>query len=226
MTENTSKKQRNDETYRIITEHFAKYPLMQITDYFKLLFHSAFGCDHAVSSYERAFAYIVKESEEYIDESTPHTEELDGDYSRVYFSSLKCGLSRETLAAMFFLSAKHEAAGRELLEEKLSVLRRAATDGVIPLSVCELDECIEEWRTLGYPAVRHSDIYRESYKPSYRVVANRYARLLGRIIERDKTLSEKNGIDIEPLFTENDSEEMRKTLAEIYTFRKNTQNAN
>ena len=170
--------QENNATYKLIKEHTEKYPRMQITDYFKLLFHSAFGCEHALSSYDTALEWIEKEKMSTLPEDDETmVEELDGDYSRVYILALRRGLASRTLASMFCLSAKKEENGREKLEEKLTVLKECAERGEVPLTPEELDKAVEEWKALGYPAVRHSEIYRESYRPAYRVVAKKYAEV-------------------------------------------------
>lgn len=162
-----------DRTREVISEHCGKYPEMQITDYFKLLFHSAFGCEHAVSSKERALGYILSEYEglRNINRGETVFERLDGDYCRAYLSCLSMGVDAEMLSDAFCASAKVETDGRVRLEEKLAVLRDMVLKGEIPLDICELDETVREWRELGFPAVRHSEIYRSHYHPAYRVVS-------------------------------------------------------
>ena len=170
--------ERDEKTRSIILEHYKKYPLMQITDFFKLLFHSAFGCEHAVTSVERAEEYIVKESETVECKGRLMIETLDGEYCRVYLNCLNQGVTPKALAHAFCASAKAAQEGRARLEEKLIVLRTLVLNKEIDISLSELDSMIEEWRRLGYPAVRHSEIYRESYKPAYRVLSLECAKQL------------------------------------------------
>ena len=89
-------------------EHFKAYPQLQAEDIFKYLFQSAFGCEHLVSNEEMALAYIKREYETVSYTDAPKIEPLDGEYSRVYLSCLNDGLSLETLAKLFCLSAKKE----------------------------------------------------------------------------------------------------------------------
>jgi uridine kinase len=44
---------------------------------------------------------------------------------------------------------------------------------------------------MGYPAIHHSNIFRENYKPSYRVISNRYIPFLNLLIEIDKRMENK-----------------------------------
>ena len=167
MNESTT----DNNTRRIILDHLARYPKMQIVDFFKLLFHSALGCEHAVSSLERATEYIAREYSEIGKDSLPLCEELDGEYCRVYLGYLSLGITPRELADAFCASAKIEEQGRRRLEEKLVVLRDLAEAGDLPFDLDAFDSMVSEWRDLGYPAVRHSETYREKYKPAYRVVS-------------------------------------------------------
>jgi uridine kinase len=45
-------------------------------------------------------------------------------------------------------------------------------------SSSELELYLNEYKSSGYPPVRHSEIYREAYTPAYRVIDSRYARIL------------------------------------------------
>lgn len=169
---------RREKTRRIILEHSKRYPQMQTVDYFKLLFHSAFGCEHAVSSIEKAEEYIIREYEAMEHKGGALTEELDGDYCRVYLGCLDGEITPLMLAQSFCASAKTEPDGREMLEEKLAVLRELVLDESIAVSLNDLDASIQEWRSSGFSAVRHSDVYREAYKPAYRVLSLENARKL------------------------------------------------
>ena len=56
----------------IIKEHFNSYPLMEIQDIFKLIYQSAFGCEHLVTDKERALGYIKDEYERRIEKYANH----------------------------------------------------------------------------------------------------------------------------------------------------------
>ena len=110
----------NERTCKLLTEHFQKYPDLQITDIFKYIFQSSFGCEHMVSSLDFVTDYIRSESESCV-YSGSLTDQLDGAYSRVHFSYLKQGLGLSTLAKIFFLSAKCESNGKNDLLQKLKI---------------------------------------------------------------------------------------------------------
>jgi hypothetical protein len=178
-----SEAKSRERTRDVIIEHFLRYPEMQIVDFFKLLFHSAFGCEHAVSSLECAVEYIEREAKTAAPWYTL-VERLDGDYCRVYIAPcLLHGVEARSLAEAFVSSARTEPEGRERLVEKLGVLRSLAEEGRLPVSPSALDSAVLEWESLGYTAVRHSDTYREHYHPAYRVILIAKARELGLLDE-------------------------------------------
>ena len=85
-----------EKTRQMLLNHYKKYPELQIRDLFKFIYQSAFGCEHLVSSLERATEYIKKEVEGQKPENYAEIEPLDGNYQRVSLSVLNSGLSAET----------------------------------------------------------------------------------------------------------------------------------
>lgn len=197
-------------TRKLLIKHYRTFPKLQVEDIFKYLFQSSFGCEHFVSSEEAALAYIKREYES-LTEQLVLTDKLDGAYSRVYLSALSDGLSPETLAKLFCLSAKKEPDGKELLEKKLRVARELIADGTLPLDVVDFYKKLDAWREMGYPAVHHSDTFRAEYRPAYRVIANRYADFLQLFSEIDRRLSEGSLI----VTLEGGSASGKSTLADI-----------
>ena len=158
-------------TRALLLEHYKKYPKLRAEDIFKYLFQSAFGCEHLVSDYSAALNYIKKELENV--SALPTLDELDGEYTRVHISCL----APETLARLFCLSAKKEE-GLEALKAKLNVARELVADGTLSLDADEFEKKLNAWRSAGYPALHHSDAFREAYHPAYRVISNKYVKFL------------------------------------------------
>lgn len=174
-------------TRALLLEHYKKYPKLRAEDIFKYLFQSAFGCEHLVSDPSAALNYIKKEREMSV--STPTLDELDGEYTRVHISCL----APETLARLFCLSAKKED-GLASLEAKLEVAKALVANGDLPLDGEDFSRKLEAWRQAGYPALHHSDAFREAYRPAYRVIANKYAKFLSIFAEIDCLLANGNAI--------------------------------
>ena len=196
----------------LIIEHSARYPMMQITDYFKLLYHSAFGCEHAVSSLEGATEYLLSEIGRADMDSHILVESLGFGYSRVHLAYLNEGLSPETLAKLFFLSAGRERKGIDLMLCGIEILKDMARSGEINISLTELDAALSRWQSLGYPAVHHSEIYRQCYNPAYRVIFSRYVALLPTFADIDKALAQKEAITLGSI----GGEDVYEILSEVY----------
>lgn len=173
------------QTRKILTDHFESYPDLQIQDIFKLLFQSAFGCEHLVSDAGGAIAYIESEYKA-IPQEQRDIEPLDGEYSRVPLSYMNEGLTADTLGKIFVLSARHEENGRIDLERKLKTASELMTEGILPFDTKDFDAAVNEWKALGYPPVRHSEVFREKYRPSYRVISNEFVPFLPLFTEIDR----------------------------------------
>ena len=180
------------QTRAFLAEHYRKYPKLQISDAFKYIFQSSFGCEHLVDSEKDAAERIKREYESV--RSAQSVDRLDGEYSRVPLSFIGEGMAPETLARLFFLSAKKESDGAARLHEKLDVIREMTLAGELPFDRAELEEKIAAWSENGFCPLHHSEEFREAYKPSYRVIAERYVKYLPLFLNIDKLLTEKDSV--------------------------------
>ncbi len=176
-------------TRNLLIKHYETYPKLQIQDVFKFLYQSAFGCEHFISSLETVTDYIRKEYESIPIENQPVVEQLDGAYCRVHLSYLNSGLRASTLGSLFFFSAKKEVDGKSDLIQKLKIAKELVCENLLPFQTDEFEKAVEDWETKGYPAVHHSNIFREAYNPSYRVIAKEYIPFLPFFAELDKRLA-------------------------------------
>ena len=126
--------------------HCARYPELALQDVFKALYQSAFGCEHLIADPSAAADYIRAEAARSGDRISELVELLGGDYCRVHLGILQDGLSAETFARLFALSARHEECGREKLEAMLTALQTMADASELPFSAQETAEAVERWR--------------------------------------------------------------------------------
>lgn len=193
-----------------LSKHCGDYPGLRVQDLFKFLFQSAFGCEHLVTDREAALAYIRREHGRVDPQAEPRTDRLSGGYSRVHLSWLNRGLTPETLTDLFLASAKTEPEGKERLEDMITAAREMIRRGEIPLDPTEFEEKLTAWRAMGFPAIHHSEEFRETYAPAYRVIANRYANFLPLFAKIDRLLKDAPVI----LAIEGGSASGKSTLAE------------
>lgn len=176
---------KNRQTEKLLMEHYRAYPKLQIRDIFKFLHQSSFGCEHLVTDPLAAIEYIQREAKECPIPGGQMTEELDGDFCRVHLGIVTAGLSAKTLGRLFFLSAKPVEDGKGLLEEKLAVVREMVRKEMLPFALDEVEREIVQWKSLGYPACHHSEEFRSSYFPAYRVIEKKYAAFLPLLMKMD-----------------------------------------
>lgn len=181
-----------EKTQAMIRRHLEKYPQLELQDLFKYIFQSSFGCEHMISSLDSISAYLIEEYKKIDHSQKAEIDPLDGDYSRVYLSIISEGLSPSTLAKIFFLSSKQETDGRHALMSKLSALQEMVANAELPFTLNEFDTLSKEWHDQGYPAIHHSQTFRNKYHPAYRVIANRYVDILPHLIEIDKAVANES----------------------------------
>lgn len=177
-----------DNTRHILLKHFEEYPELELQDVFKLLHQSSFGCEHMISSPEAAVSYLREEFNSVPRDASPKCEPLDGDYSRVHLGYLNVGLSADTLAGLFFLSAKAEPDGKESLKVKLDIVGEMIDEGLLPFDKNEFLSASKVWEADGFPPLHHSETFRRTYKPAYRVISNDYVPFLPLLAKLDAAL--------------------------------------
>ncbi len=158
---------------KILLYHFKKYPLMTPKDAVKLVFQSAKGCGHLVKNGEFALSMLKNEMENTPESlSTELVEPIGGGYVRLYLAPAKArGISLDYIAKIFMESAN--SGETTDAEPYIKQLKKLAKEGKTPFSAKELSEFLEIY---DGEMLSHSDIYRENYKPAYRVVLE---KLLG-----------------------------------------------
>ena len=163
----------------VLAEHARRYPAMEPADLYKLLMHRSMGPEHMVSAGD-ALAWLQQEAAE-LAPLPPGVEGVDVELldagrrlARVHLRPwLAQGRSLELLATAFAETAARWTPQPDLLRSELMVGVVLITQAAgLPLA---FDQATWEAFTApllaqGLPAVRHSEVYRASYAPAYRVV--------------------------------------------------------
>lgn len=160
---------------KILLYHFEKYPLMAPVDAVKLCYQSAFGCGHLVKNKDFALSMLKKElGETASDPNAQLFEPIGGGYVRLDLHKAKAiGVPEEKITEIFIKSANFGE--KTDFEPKIELLKKLAEKGKTPFSERELSEYLS-----GYNGemVSHSEKYRKSYSPAYRVVLEKLAENL------------------------------------------------
>ncbi len=166
------------ELFTLLVEHARRYPRMEPADLYKLCHQRAMGPGHLVAA-GNALAWLQREAAE-LAPLPPGAEAVDVEMldrgwglARVHLRPwLARRRSLETLATAFAETAARWTPASRLLAVEIDVAGVMLEQGTLPLS---FDRAAWEAFTAplveqGLPAVHHSEVYRESYAPAYRVV--------------------------------------------------------
>jgi hypothetical protein len=158
----------------ILEEHIKRYPRMQPDDLYKLLMQAAMGSEHAVEDIELAKTFLQNEiqglssepMEPLVDPLSP-----DGLIVRVNLRPLlKAGGDPEELLNAFIRTASEHTGDRDTLKAYLDTAISMSHTNQLPFRADELSTLFSEMEHAGYPAIHHSPIYEQAYRPAYRVI--------------------------------------------------------
>ncbi len=157
----------------VIKQHLEQYPRMKVQDVAKLLYQSEFGGGHLIADSEKSLNRIQEEYYNMDIDKVQHISAVepigDGMY-RVYLTVLSRGMKAEVLNELFVQSANRKKGTVEGLEKKILVFKEACAQNIFSFDSENVEHFFAEWKLKGYPAMSHTDIYRESYHPAYRVM--------------------------------------------------------
>lgn len=160
---------------QLLGHHLKRYPLMQLDDVYKLLHQAAMGSGHAIDDPEAARRGLEEEAaalglgpeEPIADVISP-----DGKLARVHLRPyLAAGHDLGALADAFVQTARIYPGSREKLAKFCGCLGDLAAAGGIPHPRESVVAHFDAIGRSGYPVVRHSQAYRDAYRPAYRLVA-------------------------------------------------------
>ena len=159
-----------EELRAILIAHAKRYPLMQPTDAVKLIYQNEFGGGHLIRDEEACLNYLRREYADLEkDPTAPMYEDIGNGIVRVNLAAVR-EEDLEQLGQDFIASAAKHKGTLDSFLNKLEVLQTLTTEGVFAFDLDALNAYLSEYKAAGYPAVSHSEQYRQAYKPSYRVI--------------------------------------------------------
>ena len=162
-----------EELKKILREHAKRYPLMQPTDAVKLIYQNEFGGGHLIRDEEACLNYLRWEYASVEKNPTaPMLEDIGNGIVRVNLAAVKPE-DLEQLGRDFIRSAAAHTGSMDSFLRKLDILRQVSREGCFTFSVEALEKYLEEYKQAGYPAVSHSETFRNAYAPSYRIIVSR-----------------------------------------------------
>lgn len=159
-----------DELKQILIQHARRYPLMEPTDAVKLVYQNEFGGGHLIKDTAACMAYLKREYETIArNPDMPLLEEIGNGIVRVNLAALPED-QLDRLGELFIRSAAAHKGTLPRFLEKLNVLCQLTNAGCFAFDMDALETYLTAYKTAGYPPVSHSEAYRNTYHPAYRIV--------------------------------------------------------
>lgn len=172
-----------NELLEIIRRHKEKYPVMQVQDVVKLIYQNEFGPGHFVENPKQSLERLQEEYmvQKELDgkqkssdrKSTREAEKIGNGLCRFFLS----GMKEEELTALnrvFVHSANCRKGNKSNFEKKLLAVEESFEMFSFSFTKEEYRTYVRRQKECGYPAVSHSEDYRNAYQPSYRVIEEKY----------------------------------------------------
>ena len=119
---------------------------------------------------------------------------IGNDLVRVHLRNLPAdSLYPETLNRLFVCASQSVKGNISQLKEKLAAIKSASQNNEIAVPITEMDRVLDNYKAKQYPSMHHSQIYRENYKPAYRLARKCDAeffelhRAINRLLQKNKT---------------------------------------
>ncbi len=184
----------------ILLFHGKKYPAMKAQDGVKLCYQSEYGGGHLMPAREVCEESILKEREEAIglQRDSELLEPIGGGLDRLHLNAWwdAKDLRTETIAGLFLAVSDKKRGTQQGFLEKVSVLRELCRDGKMPFTLAELDDFLVDYKKAGFPLCRHSEVYRQTYHPAYRLASAETEKFLPLLLALDRKLMEKATLTI------------------------------
>lgn len=169
-----------EELGAVLLQHHRLYPKMVIQDMVKLVFQNEFAGGHMIANEQASLTRLQEEVQELCLGAPDSLEQnafadIGNGLCRLNLGAIVGSTLRLTTVNRFFVTtANSRSGGITSFERKLQLLRDYCINGVLPYAPSDLDAYLATYQQQGYPPVSHSEIYRASYRPAYRVVDSTY----------------------------------------------------
>ncbi|MFV0414690.1 MAG: hypothetical protein ACK5L3_15755 [Oscillospiraceae bacterium] len=176
----------------VLLKHLRLYPEMQIEDCIKLLYQSFMGIEHLIEDRAAFEEYLRQERAlpEVLSGSFREPEDIGQGRYRMYLSSIK-EFSDSTAAALCLMGANLQQQNPEGLNAALETLEQMAEEGLFAFSAADAVQKIEKYKEAGCPPLSHSGLFRQTYRPHYRLIGKEAAIFLPVFVAIEKEMRQK-----------------------------------
>ena len=167
---------------QLLTGQQERYPQWQVPDLYKFIHQAALGSEHAVRDTAMARDWLTREIADLPDiaavEPLIDTLSHDSRLARIHLRPfLQAGGSPDSLLAAFVRTANQFPGQPDMLRSYWHIAEQMAAEGLLSFSPSDLRTFFTDMHARDFPAVHHSELYRNTYQPAYRVVALEFISL-------------------------------------------------
>jgi len=157
----------NKKFKEILIRHLEQYPLMQAEDIYKLAYQFSFGPGHFFINEEEALKRLFNEAEQ-VNEKEMEIVEVGNGYYRYHLVNDETTLRK--IYEAFIKTIKEGKPSNIDFESLLNEIGSYLNNLIISFDSNNFTNLTNEMKQKGYPAISHSDLYRNTYHPHYRLV--------------------------------------------------------
>ena len=156
-----------------LLHHLRLHPSAGAQDILKFCYQRAFGAEHLLRDVEAARRYFLTEYEQTAPILGEAVEPLSDEIARVHFAPWKAsGMDAERLFDAFAASARVSAGGRDVFLAELERVSPCLKEWGETEKLARWETLLKEYDAVLCPAVHHSESFRKSETPAYRIVKN------------------------------------------------------
>ncbi len=182
---------------QVLTEEYRSYRPMRPVDLLKLVYQNEFGCGHLICDPQQSLSRLVAE-----EAALSYRGKKGGEYTlignglaRLHLRAVsRTGLDMKTLHRFFLLSARELRGSREGFLRKAETVRELCESGYFSFNGAEVTQLVEEWVAGGEKPFSHSELYRRSWQPAYRVVEQKFCDFLLLFAAIDRKMQKKERV--------------------------------
>jgi adenylate kinase family enzyme len=186
----------------LLLKQYELYPKMQVQDLVKLVYQSEFAGGHLIAD-EKSSLQKLQEECRALEKCPPSRripdffEEIGSGLCRFHLTAVQStGIDLKTVNRIFLNTANSICGSIESFEEKLDVLKQCCKERDLPYPIKELETYLDIYKSQGYPPVSHSENYRDSYFPAYRIVKKEYRNFFEVFCRLDLLLKSKDPVNV------------------------------
>ena len=173
-----------DKLKQTVLDHIKKYPEMELQDILKMLFQNEFGPKHLAENEIECFKSLSTEinSIDY-NENEELFEDIGCDTLRLNLKAIPVGTDLNYINKIIVNSASEFCGTNEKLVVKFGLLVVMAENQEIPFDIERVRDETNAFAKNGFKPISHSEVYKQNYSPSYRVISKKYKELVETVIE-------------------------------------------